>query len=239
VQARPHGPWLPLESNGQAITQPEGLRWQLYGEQLLPANGGDGPIGNTQARERTIVHDPWRPVPGRGGHLDPMPGPAERGDLDQRRDVACFTTEPLEAPLRLLGRPHLSLSVAADQPGFDLCVCLSRVSCAGEGQIQSVRQLCTGVARFGGPGCLESVQRQVALQPLMADLLPGDQLRLSVAASAWPQIALNPGDGSPPMGGPSLRHRVISLRLELEGSQLTIAPLLEPIPCSSSQPGAN
>ena len=239
VQARPHGPWLPLESNGPAITQPEGLRWQLNGEQLLPAQGGDGPIGNTQAQERTIVHDPWRPIPGRGGHLDPTPGPAERGDLDQRRDVACFTTEPLQAPLRLLGRPHLSLTVAADQPSFDLCVCLSQVSSNGEGQIHSVRQLCTGVARFCGTGCLESVQRQVALQPLMAELKPGDQLRLSISASAWPQIALNPGDGSPPMGGPSLRHRVISLRLELEGSQLTIAPLLEPIPCSSSQPGAN
>ncbi|MEY3757367.1 MAG: hypothetical protein RLZZ263_521, partial [Cyanobacteriota bacterium] len=109
----------------------------------------------------------------------------------------------------------------------------------GEGQIQSVRQLCTGVARFCGTGCLESVQRQVALQPLMAELPPGDQLRLSISASAWPLIALNPGDGSPPMGGPSPRHRVISLRLELEGSQLTIAPLVEPIPCSSSQPGAN
>ena len=242
-QARPHGPWRPLPT---ALPQEQGAhqRWQLRGEQLLPASTNTATKTNPRpgdplSLERTIVHDPWRPVPGRGGHLDPNPGCPERGDLDQRRDVACFTSEPLAAPLQLLGRPQLRIQVGADQSGFDLCVALSHVGRDQAGQIQSVRQLGTGFARFRGEGCLKSADRLVELQPLVAELAAGDQLRLSIAGSAWPQIALNPGDGSQPMGGPSLHHRVISLTLNLETSELSLSPLIEPKPCSNSQPGAN
>ena len=242
-QAQPHGPWLALPT-ALPLEQDEHLGWQLRGEQLLAAStntstGTKPRPGDPLGWQRTIVHDPWRPVPGRGGHLDPNPGATGRADLDGRRDVACFTSEPLRAPLHLLGRPLLRLRVAADQPGFDLCAALSLVSSDGEGQITSVRQLGTGVARFLGNGCLENGERLIELQPLVAELAAGDRLRLSLSASAWPQIALNPGDGSKPMGGPSARHRVITLEMDLEDSQLTIAPLLEPIACSSSQPGAN
>ena len=38
------------------------------------------------------VHDPWRPVPGRGGYLGLDAGLCDRADLDARADVACFTT---------------------------------------------------------------------------------------------------------------------------------------------------
>jgi predicted acyl esterase len=63
----------------------------------------------------------------------------------------------------------------------------------------------------------------------MANLKAGDQIRLSLAASAWPQIALNPGDGSMPFGGTSPKHRVITLSLGLATSQLRLEPILEPM----------
>jgi putative CocE/NonD family hydrolase len=179
---------------------------------LLPAAAGAGRL--------TLVHDPWRAVPGRGGHLGLDAGPCQRGDLDSRSDVACFTSPPLTAPLHLLGCPLLQLRLEADQPGFDLCGALAVVRADG-----SVHQLSTGVLRQLGPQCLQPRPLALALQPLLARLEPGERLRLSLAGAAWPQIAVNPGTGALPRGAAGPEHRVISLRLHLEEARLELLPL--------------
>ena len=182
----------------------------------------DAPAGGPAGSTVVIVHDPWRPVPGRGGHLGPEPGPVERADLDRRGDVACFSTAPLEEALWLLGIFRLRLRVSADQPSFDLCAALSEVSPDGS----AVRQLSTGLARFGPTTPAGEGPCTVALQPLATLVQAGQRLRLSLAAAAWPQIAVNPGDGSLPAGGSGSGHRVISLTLELEGAHLGLEPLI-------------
>ncbi|MCP9774707.1 CocE/NonD family hydrolase [Cyanobium sp. WAJ14-Wanaka] len=212
-QASAHGPW------GPGPQQEAPIYWELHPENAS-AQDPD------QDWSQYLVHDPWRPVPGRGGHLGLESGPCDRADLDARNDVICFSSAPLEQPFTLLGRPRLELAISADQPGFDLCACLSVLHTNG-----SVRQLCTGVARFLGEHCLEKRIRQLEFQPLMVQLEPGERLRLSLAASAWPQIALNPGDGTMPMGGTSANHRVISL--ELGKPSLGVYSLL------GEQPGVN
>ena len=58
--------------------------------------------------------------------------------------------------MELLGQPLLTIPAAADQPGFDLCLALSRLSAGGE-----VLQLCTGVARFLGEDCRAMRTRQI------------------------------------------------------------------------------
>jgi predicted acyl esterase len=147
----------------------------------------------------------------------------ERRDLDNRADVACFSSAPLPGELILLGCPSLEISVQADQPGFDLCIALSLLPAAST----EVRQLSTGFARVLGPHALEARMRRVELQPLAVALGRGDRLRLSIAAAAWPAIAVNPGDGSQPWGPAGPNHRVITLTLALEGSLLRFVPLLE------------
>ena len=171
-----------------------------------------------------IVHDPWRPAPASGGHLSPNPGPCDRASLDARTDVATFTSAPLEQPLLLRGRPVLSLPAYADQPGFDLCVALA-VCPAGSDES---RQLSTGVVRVIGDQALEKTTHYVELQGLEASLLPGDRLRLSIAAACWPAIAVNPGTGAPSCGPPSLDCRVISINLCPAAAELAIAPLIDP-----------
>ena len=52
-----------------------------------------------------IVHDPWRPAPAIGGHLSPTAGPCDRKLVDQRSDVAVFSSAPLQSSLQLCGRP--------------------------------------------------------------------------------------------------------------------------------------
>jgi hypothetical protein len=134
--------------------------------------------------------------------------------------VACFTSPPLAEPLELLAEPVLRLRVEADQPGFDLCAALSRVG--GDGR--EVLQLATGIARFRGEESRLPRERQVRLQPLFASLAAGERLRLSLAGAAWPQFAVNPGDGSMPMGGSGPAHRVITITLHLAGTSLQLEP---------------
>ncbi len=220
------GTWRTLTPAGAAAAPMAAEGWTLHSGGLAAIRSDEGelrPVAAGAGGGRVVlVHDPWRPVPGRGGHLGSRPGSAERSDLDRRADVACFTGAPLETPLRLLGSFRLRLRVHADQPSFDLCATLSEVSPDGG----TVRQLATGVGRFvTGPAGAETL-RELSLQPLGTELEAGTRLRLSLAGAAWPQIAVNPGDGSLPAGGSGPAHRVISLTLELSGSQLRLEPLI-------------
>ena len=122
--------------------------------------------------------------------------------------------------LRHLEKVILRLLVRADQPGFDLCVALSRLETTG-----AVRQLSTGVLRQLGGACLQERWITLMLQPLMLQLLPGEALRLSIAAAAWPQIAVNPGSGAPALGGCGPEHRVITLHFNLSGAELALQTL--------------
>jgi putative CocE/NonD family hydrolase len=205
--------------------QGSGQRWGLASTGLAAVDSHEGqllePAAAARAEPVVVVHDPWRPLPGRGGPLGLDAGPVERGDLDQRSDVACFTSAPATAELELLGQPQLRIEAAADQPGFDLCVALSVIDGAG-----GVRQLSTGVARFLGEGCRERQPRQVLLQPLLLTLAPGQRLRLSIGLSAWPQIAVNPGDGTPPQGCSGPAHRTISVELHTAAAELSIQPMV-------------
>ena len=204
--------------------QCSGPSWALHSDGLAAVDASEGRLlasGSSGCGCVVVVHDPWRPVPGRGGHLGLDPGVVERADLDRRCDVACFTSDPLRQPLQLLGVPELVLDAVADQCGFDLCVALSVVMADA-----AVRQLSTGVARFLGEGCGVLQRRRVVLQPLLATLEPGSSLRLSIALAAWPQIAVNPGTGAMPRGGSSPDHQVITVALQLAGSSLSMNPMV-------------
>ena len=200
-----------------------GQRWGLVSSGLAAVDATEGELrtGGEGGGAVVLVHDPWRPLPGRGGHLGLDAGSAERADLDARCDVACFNGPPATTTQELLGQPVLTISAAADQPGFDLCVALARVTPSGE-----AHQLSTGVARFLGEGCRQQQPRQVRLQPLLASLAPGERLRVSIGLAAWPQIAVNPGSGAPPQGGTSHAHRVISVQLELAEASLCMEPMV-------------
>ena len=165
-----------------------------------------------------IVHDPWRPVPAVGGHLGTTPGPVDRLAVDQRSDVATFTSAPLVDQLLLSGQPLLQLNAQADQPGFDLCISLSRLPA----DANSVEQLSTGVLRIRGDAALQTARRSVTLQPLQATLAQGDRLRISIAPAAWPAIGVNPGHDAVPCGAPSPEHRVVTLTLKLADSTLQL-----------------
>lgn len=217
LQDLEQGLWQPRRPD-----QGSGQCWGLCSGGLAAVDPRDGELSPTAAGGTvTLVHDPWRPLPGRGGHLGLDAGVVERADLDQRCDVACFTSAPLQEPLELLGQPQLVVVAQADQPGFDLCVALSLLRPSGQ-----VSQLSTGVARHRGAASEAPHQRCVALQPLFVQLGRGDRLRLSIGLAAWPQIAVNPGDGTLPRAGVTVHHREISVELGLDQASLSIQPMV-------------
>ena len=200
--------------------------WTLHSRGLAAVRSDEGALRPGTAEPAgsgsvALVHDPWRPVPGRGGHLDPDGALRDRADLDRRTDVACFTSAPLAAELELLGEPRLEIGVAAEPGGFDLCAALSVLDAGGA----AVRQLSSGVLRQRGPEGAEGGLVQLRLQPLRATLAAGERLRLSLAAAAWPQIAVHPGRPDQPPGPSGAEHRVIGLDLRLERARLWLTPL--------------
>lgn len=224
------GSWR-LQSQGRASTAPGDGTLMPLPDPLLPPPEGTAPLAAAMTSGQGsawLVHDPWRALPGRGGHLGLDAGPCRRDDLDQRHDVACFDTAPLEAALTLQGEPELELLVQADQPGFDLCCALSLLRGPAQGGGLEAHQLSTGMLRVLGDGALQDQRRRVRFQPLLITLKAGERLRLSVAAAAWPQLAVNPGTGAQPSGGPGPAHRVITLSLQLAGSKLSIQPMVGP-----------
>jgi predicted acyl esterase len=77
------------------------------------------------------------------------------------------------------------------------CGALSVVKADGR-----VLQLSTGFGRWLGEACLGQARRRLSLQPLLVTLQPGERLRLSIGAAAWPQVAVNPGTGAIPGAQP-------------------------------------
>ncbi|GJE29147.1 CocE/NonD family hydrolase [Methylobacterium organophilum] len=164
---------LHLASDGRAATASTG---RLVAE---PEASGDD----------RLVHDPWRPAPAQGGAWGPVLGFQDRAALDDRSDVAVYDTAPLAAPLRLAGRVALEVHVATAAPSHDLHAVLSRLEPDGRAITLTAGYLRVTDAAAPGP-------RRVAMRALCCTLQPGQRLRLSIQAAAWPAFAVNPGTGA-------------------------------------------
>jgi putative CocE/NonD family hydrolase len=151
-----------------------------------------------------LVHDPWRPAPGT------PPGPADRAAVDARTDVLTFTTAPLVDELRLAGDVAATLWVDGDAPSFDVACVLSHVTHDGR-----VHPLAQGY-RVVGAAAAQPVS--VPMRATCASLAPGERLRLSIAAAAFPCYPVNPGTGQNPTEAALMDARIITLRVRHGGA---------------------
>lgn len=163
------------------------------------------PAPDTGAAVDHLVHDPWRPVPSVGGAFGTVAGPVERTENDARSDVLTYTSAVLDAPLPLAGSAVASLAIEADRPSFDVSCILSVVDATGR-----ARHLAEGYAHF--PSTPDGAV-QVPLRPTCTTIAPGERLRLSVAAAAFPAWPVNPGTGARPVDAAVATAEVITLRL--------------------------
>ncbi len=176
--------------------------------------------GNKGSGFVTIVHDPWRPVPSDGGHLGENPGVFDRKNIDKRLDVAVFQTHFLKEKILLSGIPILFTSINSDQESFDICLALSLI----DKDENIINQFSTGFLRVKGFKNDQKKIYRIEFQPINISVSKGNKLRLSVSASAWPAIGVNPGFDSKYYGQVTINHKIITLNFDLSKTIMKINP---------------
>ncbi|MFV0243513.1 MAG: CocE/NonD family hydrolase [Qingshengfaniella sp.] len=188
---------LYLTGGGRAATRPD--------------DGGlaDSPGQGTEL----VVHDPWRSAPAAG----PGSGPTDRRLVDERSDVMTFTAPVRSTPLHLSGPVDLSLDITADRPSFDLSATLSVVKPDAR-----VLPLAAGYVHLR---TLPEDPVQLSLGAVCLTLAPGEALRLSIAASDFPNHPINPGTGADPTLASRASALITTIHLSLGADSRITLPL--------------
>jgi uncharacterized protein len=127
-----------------------------------------------------IVAQPLVPYP-----AAPAPLASEAANED-RRDVLCYTSEPLVEAVSIAGSPTVDASTVCDCDTHDVVASLVVVGLDGE-----PRAISTGVRRIRvRPG--EPARTEVVLRPIAWTCPPGSRLRLDLSAARFPEFDRNP-----------------------------------------------
>jgi hypothetical protein len=141
----------------------------------------------TQCMTDVLVHDPWRPVPGLGGHATTPAGSFDRAALDCRTDVLTYTSPILTEDLHLVGEITVEIYCTADTTSFDLCATLSEVK--PDGRVYNFTQ---GYLRVSESHTITQ-PLSLILQPICICIPKGHAFRLSLSAACFPAYPINPG----------------------------------------------
>ncbi len=212
--------WPPPETTLQRwlAWSPSGNANSRWGDGVL-APAGVAP-GHRPAS--VIVAQPLVPYPG-----EPLDFSDESSSED-RRDVLCFTSEPLAASLTIAGSPVVTVTARSDRLSHDLVAVLTAVDRRGESRAL------TGWARRGWPvadGPAQPQTVELRLRPVAVEIPAGSRLRLDISGARFPCYDRNPhaADGSPDT--PSDEHVVASI--EIWGAEIdlpAIASTRAPVP---------
>ena len=146
----------------------------------------------------TFRSDPAAPTPSFGGRLldNRSGGYTDDTALGARDDVAVWLSDPLPAPMEVMGGPVVELQHGTDVGHVDLAVRLSEVDRRGRS-----RNVSDGYVRLG-PGDEGSTEAggtvRLQLDAVAHRFATGSRLRLVVAGSSHPHYARNTGTGEPP-----------------------------------------
>jgi putative CocE/NonD family hydrolase len=155
----------------------------VFGDGRLDAGGARGPCDQ-------FVYDPQVPVLAPGGQVNGSLawGSADLGPSQQGNNLLVYSAR-LDRPLRVAGAPRCRLFVRSSAPDTAFVARLSRVTPGGAAVF-----LTLGAARLrdGSKGPDGSTELVVQLDDTCCQFEAGDGLRLDVASSAFPMLALHP-----------------------------------------------
>lgn len=145
----------------------------------------------------TYRYDPRDPTPNVGGAMFAFTGagPVDNAPLEARRDVLTYTSEPLVAPVTIIGNPRVTLYARSSLPNTDFFVRLCDVN---EGGVST--NICDGLIRMtsGSPAMPDDIWKiNLRLHASAHTFLRGHRLRLIVASGAHPRFARNTGTDEP------------------------------------------
>lgn len=125
--AMPRVQYYPLEANSwrQGTSwPPKSVPWPLYLSSGGNANSlnGDGRLVNRigSGRPDMFISDPANPVPSAGGGCCDANVSRDQRDVEKRKDVLVYTTEPLTETRRIAGYIEATLYVSADVKDTDI-----------------------------------------------------------------------------------------------------------------------
>lgn len=174
-------------------------------------SGGDGTLSTEPARDEAadrFEYDPTNPVPTNGGGLCCYParlpgGPFDHTEIEQRPDVLCYTTAPLEEDVEVTGPISVTLYASTDGADTDFTaklvdVCEKGDCAAGltDGIIRARYREGTDSARFVTPG--EVYEYVIDLWATSNVFKKGHAIRVEVSSSNFPRFDRNPNTGEEP-----------------------------------------
>lgn len=173
---------------------------------------------------RSYQYDAADPVPtvGRVHARVPVTGPHDQRPVEGRPDVLLFTTEPLSAPLKIVGQIRARLWASSDRTDTDFTAKLTDVYPDGRSMI-----FLDGIvkARYRNtfleeelltPG--EVYEFDLDLGYIALALAPGHRLRLAISSSNFDRFDLNPNTGEP-YGDHALTRALLAERLRGDPAQ--------------------
>lgn len=144
----------------------------------------------TAPGQAVLRHDPEEPVPTRGGRVLgpflPPPGPVDQRPVEDRPDVAVFTSEPLTDPLTVIGTVTAQVSVASTASSIDVAVKLCDVE--PDGRSLNVVDSVSRVPLPAGQSRLVDV----TVGSTAYRFRPGHLVRVIVSGSNFPRFDVNP-----------------------------------------------
>jgi putative CocE/NonD family hydrolase len=157
---------------------------------------GDGrltrePPDSTEPAD-TYVYDPRNPVPSRGGAmLGNRAGIALQDDVETRRDVLAYTSEPLQQDMEVTGPISAVLHVETDAPSTDFTAKLVDVHADRKAYNVSDGILRRAYAQSAaGP-----TEIAIELWPTSMLFRRGHRIRVEVSSSNYPRYDRNPNTG--------------------------------------------
>jgi uncharacterized protein len=191
----------------------EEQEWPLARAQYTPyyfhsQGGANSSHGNgrlslerpAQEPSDTYVYDPRHPVPSRGGNALVIPmGVYDQRPVEERRDVLCYTSEPLTRAMEITGPITVKLYAASSAPDTDFTA--KFVDLRPDGYAQN---LADGIirARYREsranpspiiPGTV--YEYTLDLWSTSMVLQPGHRLRVDIASANFPRFDRNPNTG--------------------------------------------
>jgi putative CocE/NonD family hydrolase len=168
---------------------------------------GDGMLSTDLPEEDVTDHfdyDPEFSVPTAGGGNCCWPeivawGAYDQREVEQRKDVLCYTTEPLAGDLDVTGPIKLKLYAASDAPDTDFTTKL--VDVAPSGYAMNVAD---GIIRARYRDSLETptllepgkvYEYEISLSDTSNVFLKGHRIRLEISSSNFPRFDRNPNTG--------------------------------------------
>lgn len=172
-------------------------RFYLHGDGVMRL----GP--STEVANRTFSYDPTNPVPTLGGNNLEIPcGPKDQRPIENRSDVLLYTSEKLIAPLAVVGKLSVTLTVSsANVNDTDWTAKLSDVYPDGTSHL-----IQDGIIRMRwrkrtlnpvpiSPNVIETVVVDLWSTAYVFD--PGHQIRVAISSSNSPRFLANPNTGLP------------------------------------------